>query len=383
VLLVGAGLFVASLRSASHYDLGWDSEHTAVVRLERGFSEGESGDTPALTRNQMWDLYARLEVALTRVPGVEGAARTASVPMGPSFRLPVLTPGSDTAPRLPSGPPDISAAAPGYFAVMRQPVLRGRAFRNSDLNETDEPVVVVNRALAEQVWPEQDALSSCLRVGGTTAPCARVVGVVETHTTSQLGEEPKMMVWVPIMRTPLRGVFGVVVRTAGDPTKRFGAIRDAALALSPGIRYVEVSRLADGVERQLRPWRLGADLCSIFGALALIVAVVGLYGLLAFEVAQRRFEMGIRATMGATRGTLIRHVMADGIATVAVGTSVGLAAAALTVPRLAPLLFGTSPWDGRVFAGVAVVLLLVAAASSWFPALKGGTVDPAEALRAE
>jgi len=374
VLLVGAGLFVASLANAQKADLGFDPWHSIQIRIERG----ETATTDASTA----DLYRQIEERLPRIAGVQFAARSVGVPIGGiNFGLDVLVPGSDSTPRSPSGPPSISAVAPDYFRAIGQRIERGRAFTEQDLAESAEPVAIVNRAMVEFVWPNEDPLTMCVKVGGPAAPCARIVGVASTHTTARIGEAPHMMVWQPLDRGAVRGVRGVVAGTEGPPAEKLDEIRAAVRAISPSIRFVDIKSFGAPVDQELRPWRLGASLFSVFGLLALLVAAVGMYSLLSFDVAQRRFELGIRRTLGAETGRLIAGVLATSLWTVVCGVLIGLGAAALAAPRVGPLLFGVTPHQPVIYAAVACGLILVAGLASWVPAYRITRVDPAQTLR--
>lgn len=371
ILLSGAGLFVASLRGARHLDLGFDAHHALFLSIERTESQSPSVSTA--------DLLAQIEEQIPRIPGVRLAARASNVPMGITFVIPVNVPGWDSVPRLPSGPPTIGAVAPDFFTAMGQPIVSGRAFLPRDQAESAEPVAIVNETLADFVWPGRDPLTRCVRIGGESAPCARIVGVARTHTTQHFGEEPRMAVWQPVGKGI--GVRGVVVRTDGPAHEKIDEIRSAVTALSPSIRFVRIEPLRDRIDENLRSWKLGATLFTVFGLLALVVAGVGTYSLLAFDVAQRHFEFGIRKALGATTDKLIRAVVTHGVIVVFVGVLAGLSIALLTAPYIGPLLFATSPRDPWVYLGSSIGLLVIAVLASWIPAYRTTHVDPADALR--
>ncbi len=378
ILLVGAGLFLSSLGEAGRLDLGFDAGRVAYVTLEQTDSNDPTSERPSTN-----EIYERLETAIPRLPGVEYASRAVTAPFGLSFGLTVLVPGMDTVPRLPSGAPLASAAAPDYFNAMGQKVLRGRAIEADDIGEAAERVVVINEVMAHHVWPDSDALGSCVRIGGQGADCARVVGVVENTAWSSLGEDPRMMVWVPVMSFGLRGVSGLLLRTVGPPIEQAEAIRREIQSVEPLTRFVHFEPLSDRVGAELRAWRLGASLFGVFGMLAVLVAGIGMYGLLSFDVARRDFELGIRRALGAPEGSLVAGVLLRALRAVVVGAGAGLVVAAWASPRLAPLLFETSPRDTRVFLTSGLVLLGVSLAAAGLPALRAARANPMEALRSE
>jgi predicted permease len=379
VLLVGAALFVSSLRRAEAVDLGFQPEGALLVRVERGDPDPEASAEADVS---IADIYAQMEESLPRVAGVEAAARTVAVPMGLSYRLPVVVPEMDSVPRLPSGRPNIGSAAPGYFALVGQPVLQGREFEVADLGEGAEPVAVINQVLAEHAWPDADPLTRCLHVGGPSRPCSRVVGVV-ANTPRRPGDDPRMMVWHPLNQGPLRGVRGVMVRTAGPPAEHLDRIRAAIHTRWPSVRYVEAQLMTEPLARELRSWRLGASLFGVFGLLAALVAGIGVYSLLAFDVAQRRHELGIRMALGAAAGRLVGSVLASGTLLALLGIALGLAAAAVAAPGLQDLLFETRARQPEAFLAAGVSLLAVAVVASWLPAVRATRVDPGAALRAD
>lgn len=378
ILLVGAGLFVSSLQEAGRLDLGFDPDRVAFVSIEQGDADPDGGG-----RADRVEVYRRMEAALARLPGVEYVSRAVTAPFGLGFRLDVRVPEMDSAPRLPSGPPNVVSAAPDYFRAMGQQVLQGRAFDDADLGESAEPVVVVNEVFAGHVWPERDPLGHCVQVGGTEAECARVVGVVENTTWSELGEDPRMMVWVPVMTSRLRGVSGLLVRTVGAPSDQAEAIQREIRTLEPSVRYIDFEPLSDRVGAEVRSWRLGAGLFGAFGVLALLVAGIGMYGLLSFDVARRGFELGVRRALGASGGTLVGGVLLRALRAVTLGAGLGLVLAGWASPRLAPLLFQTSPRDSGVFLTAGAVLLAVGLVAAGLPALRAARIDPMETLRVD
>lgn len=386
ILLVGAGLFLTSLREASRVDMGFDVDRVAFVQIERTDEEASPvaflqppADGPG--RVSTPDLYRRMEEALPRLPGVESAARTVAVPFGISLSARIRVPGRDSLPRLASGAPLVSGAAPGYFTTMGQEVLRGREFTGADLGTAAEPVVIVNQVMADHVWPDGDPLASCVQVGAPQSPCARVVGVVENAAVHEVGEDPVMAVWIPILGDPVPGVSGVMVRTVGRPAERAQAIRAEVSALDPTVRFVSIRPLSDRVGERIRSWQLGASLFGAFGLLAVLVAGIGMYGMLAFEVARKRSELGIRRALGAPQTTLVGDVVLQAMRAVSTGAAAGLLIAALASPRIVPLLFETSPWDARVFLLSGLVLLVVTLAAAGLPAIRASRVDPEEVLR--
>jgi predicted permease len=374
VLLVGTSLFVLSLRAAKDVDLGFDPAPVLLVRLEPqgGYPGGEA----------MTALYREARESIRSAAGVEATALSTVTPfqnarsIGDELRVP----GLDSLPRTRAGGAYIHAVTGGYFETLGLELLRGREIRDSDDTESAPRVAVVNETMAGLVWPDGDALGGCLII--QEEPCATVVGVVEDHNRFDLTEEESMHYYVPLTRAPHPWPPSrLMVRTAA-PAALAPVIR-RELGSVPGLRLVAAEPFRDVVDPSYRSWRLGATLFSAFGLLALLVASVGLYSVLAFDVAERRAEMGIRAALGATRNRLVGSVLVSGVRPAALGVLLGLAASAYGAWAARDLLFGTPPYAPAAFIPAAGAMLVVAAAASGIPAWRAAKVDPNEALRAD
>jgi putative ABC transport system permease protein len=297
----------------------------------------------------------------------------------------ILVPGVDSVPRLPgSDDPLLNAVTREYFATMRTRIVRGRAFSEED-GAGAPRVIVVNETMARLLWPNADPIGRCVRLGtADSIPCSTVIGVAPETRSRSIRPEPVMQYYVPIeqQQTDER-VSIVVVRPSGDVGDAAALVRRVVLEEAPKLSFVEVLPVSDLLEPQVRPWRLGASLFSAFGILALVIAAVGLYSVLAYVVAQRRHEIGVRIALGARTGDVLRMVISEGVRVVAVGVAIGLVIALLAARAIEGLLYGVSPHDPAVVAGVAVVLLLVAVVASVAPAWRASRVDPSTALRAD
>jgi len=367
LLLVGALLFVQSLRSALRIHLGFDYERLVTVRIE----PDRGGDAAAL--------YTAGEEALLRSPGVTSVASTVAVPFQLLYGLSARLPEGDPLPDF-----TVNAVGPRYFATMGVPVLRGRPIERADLAEGADPVAVVSAAAAKRLWPGREALGQCLVVGRSQTACARVVGVAADHagTSFSLGlAAGRGMAWVPLSLAH-KSPFALLVRVKGDARLEVGAVRRTVLEV-PGVRYSDVEPMDTFVDAQFRSWRLGAAVFSLFGLIALGVAAVGLYSVLAYEVARRRREIGIRMALGARRGRLVGRVLGAALITVVAGLAVALPVAAWGAGRLNALLFKVSPRDPAVFALAAGLLLATALSAAALPAWRSTRVDPKEALMEE
>jgi hypothetical protein len=276
----------------------------------------------------------------------------------------------------------VSTVTAGYFEAIGTEILRGRAFTEAD-REGSEPVVIVNETMARTLWSGEDALGRCMRVGSRENPCARIVGVAEDVHRTGLRAEPSFQYYIPLGQQNMFGGAHLVVRpTAGRPITR-AALRQAVVDAEPRVWAAEVRSLDASLEGELRPLRLGMVTFGISGALALLVAVLGLYSLMSYMVAGRRHEIGVRIALGADRGNVIGLVVRSGVTLAAMGVAVGLGMALVSGRWLEPHLFDTSGRDAVVMAGVAFALIATSVAAGWVPARRAARISPTEALRTE
>ena len=371
VLLVGAGLFVRSLRAVRGVDMGMDVDRLAMVRID-----------PTATLSVQADMSEVYEDGLQRVrdlPGVEAATLTSS-PLFWSFAQRLRVPGLDSIPSMPGGGPYWFAVTPGYFETVGQRIERGRAFDARD-GTGGAPVAVVTRLMADSLWGGDAALGQCLLVGDAEEPpCTEVVGIAEAASRGDLEEDPSFAYYLPLAQTQASPQ-GIYLRSR-DPGALVGPAGEV-LRASPDVRWATVTPLRDALDPQARSWRMGATMFTVFGLLALVVASIGLYSLLSFQVAQRTREIGIRTALGAERGRILRQVVLEGARLAAVGVGLGLLLALALGPLARDLLFRVSPRDPLTLAGVAAILLVVATLASTVPGLRATRVEPTEALRNE
>jgi hypothetical protein len=317
-----------------------------------------------------------------RVPGVEKAAVAIGVPFFEGFSEGLWIPGRDSIPELPGGGPYLSAVGTDYFATIGTAIRRGRAF-SADDNDRSEAVAIVSETMAHTVWPKEDALGKCVRVGSRDAPCARVVGIAADAHSTGLREEPSMQVYVPIGQE--RGFSGswLVVRPSGAVSPAWPALRAALQKSDQTIQAIDVRRLSQGLDGEMRPIRLGMLAFGSGASLAVIVAALGLYSNMAHAVAWRRHEIGVRLALGARPRSIATLIVGRGAVLATIGIGLGLLVAFAARTWVEPLLFNTSATDPLVFVGVAAVLEAMALLAGWLPAQRAVSVSPTEALRAE
>jgi len=239
--------------------------------------------------------------------------------------------------------------------------------------------------MGKVLWPGEDPLDKCVRIGipPDTMPCRYVVGIAEDIHARGFGPQARNFYYYLPAAQWHQQEGGLFVRVAGDVRGAIEPLRRRLQEEMPGSSYVTVTRLGELVDTQSRSWVMGATVFTAFGALALVLAAVGLYSVIAYNVAQRRQELAVRVALGAAGGDIMRLVVGEGLRFAVIGATVGGVIALLVAPRIAPLLFNQSPRDPIVLATVTGTLLLVAIAASMIPAIQGARVDPNAALRAE
>ncbi len=373
LLLICAGLSVRSMQNAHHIDPGFDPSGVAVARFAPDFQ----GYTPA----QAEEFYRQLTAGVEALPSVRSVGLASHVPLALAINVETVVPEERGAVPTQEWPQvDATVVDPGYFETLRIPLLQGRAFTEHDT--ADSPLAaVVNEELAGRFWPQADALGKRLRVDGVEGSY-EVVGVVRNGKYRTLGEAPRPYLYRALAQN-FDGTQMLLARFGGDPGVTLGAIRWKARELDEKIAVSGLSTLEETISTALLLPRTGALVFGLFGLLGLLLATIGIYGVVAYAVSQRTHEIGIRMAMGARRGNILFQMVWEGLALTLVGVVLGLAAAALTTRALAAVLYGISATDLSTFIAVPLVLLLVALFASFVPAERASKVDPLVALRYE
>jgi hypothetical protein len=316
-------------------------------------------------------------------PGVEAVGLSQGGPFLSNWAESVRVPGFDSLPRFDGGGPYYFAVSSGTAEALGVRVVQGRLFTELD-REGSQPVAIITERMASTLWPGEPALGRCFHHGGWTAPCREVVGIVADIHRQGIQEAPFMLYMVPLGQLAEEASPGYLfVRTAGPPAQMVETVRRQIAALAPNLPYVTVQPMMEEVTPEMRPWRLGATMFTIFGLLALITAGIGLYGVLAFSVTQQSREFGIRTALGARPATILGGVLRNGVAMASLGLILGLAVALLLGGRLGPLLFQTSPTDLGTLLMVGLVVLAISLGASLLPALRAVRINPIEVMRAE
>jgi putative ABC transport system permease protein len=388
VLLVGAALLIRTLVALRGVNPGFDSHN--VVTMDMSLT-GSRFDKTAGVAQLSRDGRERLNA----IPGVEDSAFTCCLPIQGQFGLPLTIVGRPVEKGKDAPGAGWMSASPDYYKLFRIPVLRGREFNDHD-TAAAPGVALINEALAKQYFPNQNPVGQQILIGHGIGPefeepARLIVGVVGNTHEGGLAHDPGSLMIVPDAQVtdgmtklnagivPLRWV----VRTRGDPHQYIGAITEQLRVASGGFPVAHVRTMDEVVSRSTARASFNMLLLTIFGAVALVLAAIGIYGLMAYSVQQRTQEMGIRMALGADRATIRKLVVWQGMRLTLMGVALGIAAAFGLTRLIASFLFEVKSWDPAVFVSVPIVLAVVALAAVWLPASRASRLDPMQALRVE
>jgi putative ABC transport system permease protein len=387
-LLIGSALLMRTAIALGHVDPGFDPHHVLTMRMSlKGAQFEKSEAVEQLIRNGVDRLQA--------LPGVVSASATCCVPLEGGYGLPFTIVGRPTTNGPFHGGGQWMTASPGYFEVFKIPVKRGRVFDRSD-DSRAPAVVVINEAMAKRYWPLKDAVGERLVIGRgvmrefASEPERQIIGVVGDTRDGGLNQDPGPAMFIPQAQVPdLANALNVsltpmafVVRTAGSPMAMSKGIQEE-LRQATGLPVSDVRAMDEVVSRSFARERFNMWLMTIFGGAALLLAAIGIYGLMAYSVEQRTQELGIRMALGANASQVRRMVVGQGMVLTAIGLAIGLGASLGLSRLIDSFLFGVTRSDPLVFGGVPVVLAVVALVAVWLPAMRASRIDPVEALRYE
>jgi putative ABC transport system permease protein len=377
VLLVGAGLLLASFDRLRHVDPGFDAGPVLVAPAflpEWKYS----------TRETLRAFFTRADAELSAVPGVVAVGATNALPLSGDNSSGALTIEGQPAPTPATRPnADRRAVTPGYFAALSMHVLAGRVFTAAD-DDRAPLVVMVSRGFADRYWPGQDAIGRRLKLGRyeSAGPMRTVIGVVNNVQHANLSIQPRPVIYYPYTQGP-DAAMQWVIRSTSNPAAIAGGVRQAMQRLDPDLPTTELKPLTDFVQGSLMDTEIAMSLLGSFALLAILLAAAGVYGVMAYAVAQRTTEFGIRVALGAAPRDLVRLVGRQAMALTAAGVIIGLAAARLASAALTGMVYGVRPSDPTVYLSTAGILAAVALSACIVPALRALRVDPIVALKAQ
>jgi predicted permease len=373
VLLVTAGLLVRSLSAAQKADVGFATDGLAIVSADTGMLRY----TPERSQQYWTEASRRIEA----LPGVKGVALASRLPFSLNFnRTNIAVPGRQKAADEMGTAINSALVSPTYFSTLGIGVLEGRAFAQSDV-PGDRRVAIVSDLFARTYWPNESAIGRTVYERTLSSGRAfEIVGVVADHTLQTVGETPRPAIYFSTTQRP-SGYNVIVARTASDDGALVSRMRETLLGLEPDLLLMESQTMKGQMQGMLFPVRVAAVLVTAFSGLGLALAAVGLYGIIAFAVAQRTREIGIRMAIGARPGTVVRLVLRQGLSLAAAGLVVGSLLGALATRIVAGALYGVSVADPIAWGAAAGVLLTAALLANAVPAYRAVRIDPVRALR--
>jgi len=378
VLLIGAGLLINSFFRLRNLDPGFRSDHLLAMKVN--LSEMKYPD-----RERRAAFFDEVMRRVRELPGVQSAAVAGNLPLtynGDSMSISV-----EGVPDPPPGQqPDVvyRAIGPGYFVTMGIPMVRGRDFTDQDTGESKDAVVISEKT-AQHFWPGQDPIGKRLKPGSSTSnsPWREVIGIVKDVRQNDFIASPKMQMYLTYRQLKNVAANALVVRTSIEPMSLAAPVRNAIWSVDKDQTVADIDTMDHIVAEAVARQRFSMLLLGLFAALALLLASIGIYGVMSYSVAQRTREIGIRIALGARRTDVLQMTVKQGLKLVGAGMLLGLLAAILLTRVMASLLFGISATDPITFIGISVVLLAVAILASYVPALRATKVDPIVALRAQ
>jgi predicted permease len=372
VALVGAGLFIRSMQNAQRIDPGFESKNLFVFAFDLGALHYEEGRAQQYFR-------AAIDRAKTS-PGVESATIASNFPLGGGLARTVFPEGQNEASGYRGTLTQLDDIAPNFFETLGIPLLLGRKFTDADRKDTQQ-VAIVNEAMTKQFWPNENAVGKRFHFFGETA-LREVVGVARNTVVNVIGEDPQPLAYLPLTQDYAPAVT-MQVRTKGQPEAVIGEVRSQVQSLDTNLALTNLNTIGELLDQGLWAPRMGAVLLTGFGGLALLLAVVGVYGVLSYSVNQQTREIGIRMAMGAQSGRILGLVVGQGMRLAIVGLLLGTLIALAATRVLSSLLFGVSAHDPLIFGGVSLILAIAAILACYIPARRATKVDPIIALRYE
>ena len=375
VLLIGAGLLIRSFARLQQVNVGFNPAQllTAQVGLPRA----------KYAKPEQWiSFYQQTLERMNALPGAQEAAVAVPLPLSDSYiNLAFEIEGRPPRAKSESPTADFVAISPNYFHVLQVPLLRGREFRGAD-SESGPKVCVISSSVAQQLFPNDSALGQRILIGYPTNSSREIVGIVGDVKDSDLSARQTAQIYVPFVQNPLWAA-DIAVRARGNPSSLGSVLREQIRAIDSALPVAEVKPMEEAIGSSIAQPRFRTALLSLFGAAALLLAAIGIYGVLAYTVTQQTREIGIRMALGANPGRVLRLVLARGLRLAGAGTVIGVLAALLLTRLLGSLLFDVSATDPLTFAAVAGLLLAVALLACYVPARRAMRVDPMVALRYE
>jgi len=376
LLLIIAALFVRSLRNAQTMDLGFNPDPVLTFNMDPhqiGYDEAHT--------NQF---YRELVARTRALPGVLSVSLAFDVPLTGGVNTgPIIFDGQTPQPGQQTPSLFFNNVDPSYFETMQVPLLRGRAFTESD-NHAAPPVAIVNQTMADKYWPHQNPIGKRFSLKTATEPAktVQIVGVAGNGKYLLIAEDPTPFFYVPLAQN-YTSARALLVRSLIPPERLLAPVQAELHKLAPDLPISEAKTMKQGLRDDLLEYRLGAVVAAAMGAIGLILAIIGIYGIISFTAAQRTREIGIRMALGGSAREVASLILRQAVRLVAIGLAIGVLAALGTTRAMTGLLIGISPNDPLTYAAVALLLSAIALLACWIPAHRATRIDPGIALRYE
>lgn len=370
VALVGSGLFVRSMQNAQRINPGFESKNLVQYRFDLA-------GLRYTNEHGLQFFHDAVERART-IPGIVDAAVASNGPFGGGILGTCFREGEQANPNNRGTLVTLDDVSPSYFNTMRIPLLRGRVFTDFDTDKTT-PVAIMNEAMAKLLWPNENAIGRRFIPFGSPGPI-EVIGVVGTTVVGAIGEEPQPVAYFPL-RQQYSPVGAIIVRTSRNPETLMAAIQGQLQQVDRNLALTNVQTIGQILDQGLWAPRMGAALLGLFGALALVLASIGIYGVLAYSVTQRTNEIGIRMALGAQPKEVLALILKHGMRLAAIGAAIGIVVALSTARLASGLLYGVSATDPLIYVIITILLLGVALFACYIPAWRATRIDPIVALR--
>ena len=372
-LMIAAGLLIKSFRQLRQINLGFDPDRVLTLRVQLPPYKYKED-------HQRIGFYNQTLQRIGSLPGVESVGVSNYLPLSGWYNtLPIVIEGQPPAPAGQEPEIDHRVVSPGYFSTMKVPLIKGRYFTDAD-NETSMQAIIVNDAMARRYWPGEDPIGRRMKVIGENDDWRTVVGVVGDIKHFGPDTEAKPEMYRPYLQEP-QMLIGLVVRTAAEPTAIAPAVRNAIYAVDGDQPVSHIMPLQDLVGDAVAPRQVSMILLTVLGGVALLLALLGIYGVLSYSITQRTQEIGIRTALGARQIDVLKLILGQSLKLILIGVVAGVAVAAVIIRLFSSLLFGVRATDPWIFGVVTAVLFLTALLASYLPARRASQLDPLRALR--
>jgi putative ABC transport system permease protein len=377
MLLIGAGLLINSFLRLQKTNLGFNPQNVLTMEVMLPFLPPSPY---AEDEQRMANFFTSALERVASMPGVKAAGATTALPLSGGVQSAKFTVREQPAPPEGQEPSaQYAIVTPDFFRAIEAPLIRGRAFTNQDTGKA-APVIIINEACARSLWPNEDPVGKHINIGFEKSVTREIVGIVGDTKQSDIGTQTKPAMYLPHLQSPTP-LMSLVVSTTSEPTALNMAVRNQISGVDKDVPVSNVSTMEQVVATSIAPRSFNMVLLTIFAVVALLLAAVGIYGVMSYSVTQRTHELGLRMALGARPSDVLKLVIKQGMMLALIGVAIGLIGAFVLMRLMSSLLYGIDASDPTTFGLIAGLLTLVALAACYFPARRATKVDPMIALR--